>query len=203
MDEQLKQRFMVNLGAFDRQRAQTEGLKHAAVAIAVVDEPDGQPTFILTRRAAKLNSHARQWALPGGRLDPDEDPIEAAIREMEEEIGLRLSKADVMGELDDYKTRSGYMITPVVFWAGSNPTLSPNPDEVAELYRIPLSELDRPDSPKFITIPESENPVIRIFINEYQVHAPTAAVLFQFREVAMHGRPTRVAHFEQPVFAWR
>lgn len=203
MEEHLKQQFMVNLGEFERQRAPTEGLKHAAVAIAVVDEPDGQPTFILTRRAAKLNSHARQWALPGGRLDPHEDPIEAAIREMDEEVGLRLSKADVMGELDDYKTRSGYMITPVVFWAGADPILKPNPDEVSALYRIPLSELDRPDSPKFITIPESENPVIRIFINEYQVHAPTAAVLFQFREVVMHGRPTRVAHFEQPVFAWR
>ncbi|MEQ9121181.1 MAG: coenzyme A pyrophosphatase, partial [Alphaproteobacteria bacterium] len=81
--------------------------------------------------------------------------------------------------------------------------LEPNPDEVHALYRIPLEELNRPESPNLISIPESDRPVIRMAIMEDLVHAPTAALLYQFREVAMHGRPTRVIHYEQPVFAWR
>jgi len=178
-------------------------LKAAAVAVAVLEEADGAPAFILTRRSAALRRHARQWALPGGRLDPGENAMEAALREMEEEIGLRLTPEALIGRLDDYPTRSGYNITPFVFWAGASPRLTPNPDEVHALYRIPLEELNRPESPDLITIPESDRPVIRMAIMEDMVHAPTAAVLYQFREVAMHGRMTRVRHYEQPVFAWR
>lgn len=177
-------------------------LKAAAVTVAVMTDADGAPAFILTRRSGHLRRHARQWALPGGRLDPGETAIEAALREMEEEIGLSLEPADLVGRLDDYPTRSGYNITPFVFWAGAEPKLTPSPDEVHALYRIPLGELDRPESPDIIRIPESDRPVLRMAIMEDMVHAPTAAVLYQFREVAMHGRAARVAHYEQPVFAW-
>ena len=77
----------------------------------------------------------------------------------------------------------------------------PNPAEVAEVHRIPLRELDVP--PRFLTIPESDRPVIQLPLVGHLVHAPTAAMPFQFREVALHGRDTRVADLKQPVFASR
>lgn len=191
-----------NIAALDIDIVDDSGLTPAAVAIAVTEDEHGAPAFVLTRRSGRLRRHARQWALPGGRLDPGETLLEAALREMDEEIGLSLSPDRLLGRLDDYPTRSGYCISPFVFWAGPAPNLTPNPDEVHALYRIPLEELNRPESPNMIAIPESDRPVIRMAIMDEMVHAPTAAILYQFREVAMHGRMVRVDHYEQPVFAW-
>ena len=109
----------------------------------------------------------------------------------------------VLGLLDDYATRSGFVMTPVVVWAGEQPVLVPNPDEVAKAYVVPLAELDRPDAPRFVTIPESDRPVVQMPLLGNLIHAPTAAILLQLREVVVHGRSTRVAHYEQPVFAWK
>lgn len=192
-----------NVERLDVALNQDPALKPAAVSIAVLEEADGAPAFILTRRAGGLRRHARQWALPGGRLDPGETLMQAALREMEEEVGLRLDPSALIGRLDDYPTRSGYNISPFVFWAGRTPDLEANPAEVHAIYRIPLAELDSPQSPNLISIPESDRPVIRMAIAGDMVHAPTAALLYQFREVAMHGRMVRVDHYEQPVFAWR
>lgn len=182
----------------------TRGLKPAAVAITLVETTDasGAAAFLLTRRAAHLRRHANQWALPGGRCDPGETPVEAALRELDEEIGLRLGAGDVLGMLDDYPTRSGYFITPVVVWAGAQAQPRANPEEVASIHRIPLTEIARPEAVDFVTIPESERRVIRFHLNGGHVHAPTAALIYQFREV-LAGRLTRVADLEQPVFAWR
>jgi 8-oxo-dGTP pyrophosphatase MutT (NUDIX family) len=163
----------------------------------------GGAAVLLTRRSAKLRAHAGQWALPGGRVSARETPLDAALRELHEELGLDLGSSDLLGRLDDYSTRSGYVITPFVFWGGADPVLNPNPDEVARVYRIGLHELCRPDSPRFIRIPESERPVIQLPIGTDLIHAPTAAVLYQFRAVAYEGRSERVDHLEQPVFAWR
>lgn len=186
--------------------AQPEGiasLKPAAVAIVLVEAEAGAGTaFLLTERAAGLRTHAGQWALPGGRCDAGETAIEAALREVEEEVGLRLQAQDVLGTLDDYPTRSGYLITPVVIWGGSADGLQPNPDEVAAVHRIPLAVIEREEAVSFISIAQSDRPVVRLYIHGSQIHAPTAAVLYQFREV-LAGRDTRVAHLEQPVFAWR
>ena len=112
-------------------------------------------------------------------------------------------REQVLGVLDDYPTRSGFVITPVVVWGegAAEPTL--NADEVARVYRVPLDDLDRPEVPILVTIPESERPVIQMPLLGTLIHAPTAAVLYQLREVVMHGRPTRVDHFEQPVWAWK
>jgi hypothetical protein len=110
----------------------------------------------------------------------------------------------VLGLLDDYVTRSGYSITPVVVWAVGAGTMTPNPEEVAETHRIPLSILEEPDVPRLISIPESDRPVIQLPLGPGRViHAPTAAVLYQLREVAINGHATRVAHFDQPTWAWR
>jgi len=184
------------LRRFNRIAVPLDGRRAAAVAIAVSD--DG---FVLTRRASKLRAHGGQFALPGGRLDPGEDAVDAALRELREEVGAVANRSDCLGVLDDYPTRSGYVITPVVVWLSAGRQLEANPDEVAELYQIPLASLDV--TPRFIAIPESERPVIQLPLVGRLVHAPTAAVLYQFREVALHGRETRVAHLEQPVFAWR
>jgi len=88
-------------------------------------------------------------------------------------------------------------------WTDTESDLAPNPQEVAAVYRVPLAELERPDVPRLRQIPESERPVISIPLLGTQIHAPTAAILYQLREVAVRGRATRVAEFEQPVFAWR
>ena len=163
----------------------------------------GGPAVLITRRAPTLRSHGGQWALPGGRVDAGETAFAAAVREAREEIGLELDPADLLGVLDDYRTRSGYVMTPFVFWGGADPELRPDPSEVLSVHRISFRELTRPDSPRFVTIPESDRPVVQLPVGGDLIHAPTGAVIVQFRWVAIDGRAERVAHFEQPVFAWR
>ena len=178
-------------------------LKRAAVAIALTASETGAgATFLLTQRAATLRSHAAQWALPGGRCDPGETPARAALRELHEEVGLELGEGDVLGLLDDYPTRSGYLITPVVVWASTDAALAPNPAEVASVHRIALDNIEQQDAFSFTTIPESTRRVIRFRLAGQHIHAPTAALIYQFREV-LAGRNTRVAELEQPVFAWK
>ena len=178
-------------------------LKRAAVAIALTASETGAGTaFLLTRRAASLRSHSSQWALPGGRCDPGETPAQSALRELHEEVGLEQGEGDVLGLLDDYPTRSGYLITPVVVWASTQAAIVPNPAEVDSVHRIALDNIEREDAFSFTTIPESKRRVIRFHLAGQFIHAPTAALIYQFREV-LAGRTTRVVELEQPVFAWK
>lgn len=180
-----------------------EGLKRAAVCLIVADGGDRNAALVLTRRADRLCTHPGQYAFPGGRVDAGETAAEAALREAREEIGLELAPESILGRLDDYPTRSGYLITPLVVWLPEAATMQANPAEVAAIYRIPFADLGRPGSPEFVAIGESTRPVIRYPLLGTTIHAPTAAIMFQFMEVAVHGRATRVAHLEQPVWAWR
>lgn len=205
------------LRAFTVQALPCDGRKHAAVALVVVEAGFGAevpglpsqahwssaPAILATRRAAGLRAHAGQWALPGGRIDAGESPEQAAQRELVEEVGLPLPDAAILGRLDDYATRSGYVITPVVMWAGAAPGMVPNAEEVASIHRIPAAELLREDAPLLDPVPGAEHPVLRMPIGAHWIAAPTAAFLYQFREWLLLGRNTRVAHFDQPRFAWR
>jgi 8-oxo-dGTP pyrophosphatase MutT (NUDIX family) len=175
-------------------------LKRAAVAIALTGGEGEETAFLLTRRAASLRAHSAQWALPGGRCDAGETQAKAALRELHEELGLRVDDGDVLGVLDDYPTRSGYLITPVVVWVATRAPIVPNPDEVASVHRIALAAIEADDAFSFTRIPESTRRVIRFRHVGQHIHAPTAALIYQFREV-LAGRDTRVADLEQPVFA--
>ena len=150
----------------------------------------GGAAFLLCRRASRLNRHAGQWALPGGRIDAGESALDAALRELDEELGVRLEPSAVLGWLDDYVTRSGYRISPVVLWGGADPAVTPAPDEVLAVYRIGLHALQACE-PRFITIPESDRPVLQLPLGNDLIHAPTAALLLQLRQVALLGSRRR------------
>ena len=205
-DDAFRDRIALRCAVFTHLEADAtaNALKLAAVAILLLETGDGSgdAAFLLTRRAKGLRGHSGQWALPGGRCDAGETTAQAALREIAEEVGLALGPDAVLGALDDYPTRSGYLITPVVVWAGLNPELRLNHAEVAFVNRVPLDEIAREEAVAFTTIPESPRRLVHMKINATTVHAPTAALLYQFREL-LAGRITRVADLEQPVFAWR
>ncbi|HSN88174.1 MAG TPA: CoA pyrophosphatase [Thermoanaerobaculia bacterium] len=192
-----------NLARFARRSVSIEGRHHAAVAVVVMPDAAGQAGVVLTVRASGLRRHGGQWALPGGRLDPGETPEQAALRELEEELGLALPWEHLLGRLDDYPTRSGFVITPVVVWGTASAPLKPDPREVASVHLVPFDDLLAPGTVITHSIPQSDRPVLALSILGTLIYAPTAAVLHQFAEVAVLGREVRVDGYEQPVFAWR
>jgi 8-oxo-dGTP pyrophosphatase MutT (NUDIX family) len=202
---ELRARSAANLAAFERREIALAGRRAAAVALTLLADGDRRACFAITRRQLHLGAHSGQWAIPGGRLEPGESAESAALRELEEEVGVKLDARAVLGRLDDFATRSGFVITPVVLWAEPPVELIADPREVAHAYRVPLDALEEPHVPELFSIPQSDRPVLSIPIAMLgtSIYAPTAAILFQLREVALHGRATRVAHYEQPVFAWK
>lgn len=216
-NDDLRAHIARQLADFEVRAAPLDGGRAAAVAVAITaaafgpdlpslprhDTWQDAPALILTRRSLQLRSHPGQWALPGGRIDDGETPEQAALRELQEEVGLALPPSAVLGRLDDFVTRSGFLMTPVVVWAGPTCALEANPQEVASIHRIPFSELLRNDAPILEPGAAGTEPVLKMPIGNNWIAAPTAAVLLQFREVCLRGLATRVAHYEQPGFAWR
>lgn len=202
----LLSRLQANLECFADQMIQRSGLRDAAVAIVVTEHKDtGEACVLMTLRPPRLNRHGGQYALPGGRLDDGESETEAALRELREELGLDLGQDDVLGRLDQFPTRSGFRMSPVVMWASGDVELRPDPSEVAQVFHLPLRELDSPDIPRLQKSENSEHPVLSAFFPTlgHYMYAPTAAILYQFREIALRGKTTRVSHFDQPAFAWK
>jgi 8-oxo-dGTP pyrophosphatase MutT (NUDIX family) len=202
-DDELRAVLAGNLGRFARRTAAAGSGRPAAVAIVVLPEAGGEASVVLTLRASGLRRHGGQWACPGGRLDPGETPEAAALRELEEELGLGLPPDRILGLLDDFPTRSGFVITPVVVWGTADAVLRPDPREVAGAYRVPLADLLDPANVVLQTIPQSDRPLLALAILDTLVYSPTAAILHQFAEVAVRGREVRVDGYEQPRFAWR
>ncbi len=204
-DDEFKAVVTARCRSFRRQELiAAQPLKQAAVAIMIVPAGDGsgRAAFMLTERPSSMRNHAGQYALPGGRCDEGETVQQAALREIEEEIGLRVPEREVLGTLDDFVSRSGYLITPIVVWAPHSEALTLNPEEVACAHRIVLDGFVTEESVSFVSISESPRPVIRIRLLGSHLHAPTAAILFQFCEL-LQGRIARVSEYEQPLFAWR
>ena len=201
-DPDLRTLLATRIARFERRSIPLEGLRPAAVALVVMPDAESRASVILTVRASGLSRHGGQWACPGGRLDPGETAETAALRELEEEVGLSLPLENVLGCLDDYATRSGFVMTPVVVWGTHDAVLRPDLREVASVVLLPLRELT-PDRVVLQPGPPGGQPVLALSLPPRGLlFAPTAALLHQLAEVALHGRDTRVAHFEQPRFAW-
>lgn len=197
----LRAQMGTRLDGFTRIATPRAELKAASVALCVVIAED-RPALLITRRTPRMRAHAGQWALPGGRRDPGESAERTALRELHEETGVRLGPSSVLGLLDDYVSRSGYVMTPVVVWGGpSDGAFTVSEAEVAGVHTVALADLDV--APTLAMIPESDAPVIALPLLGRRLHAPTAAIIYQFCQVALHGVTVRVAHYEQPVFAWR
>lgn len=202
----LRSRLTANLAALERRSIDDASLRQAGVAIVIVkSQTSDEAAVLLTKRPAGMRRHASQWALPGGRLDEDETFEQAALRELHEELRLKLSPPAILGVLDDYPTRSGFRIRPIVVWGGAAPVIDPDPVEVAYALRIPFSELNDARVPHLRATQEGQPPVLSAPLPTTggEVYAPTAAMLYQFREVAIRGLATRVAHFDEPRFAWK
>lgn len=191
-----------NLTAFERRAVPVpEGVRSAAVCLTVVPFRD-EPHILVIKRAPR-GRNAGQWALPGGRLDEAESAQEAALRELAEETGVEAGPTEVAGLLDDFRTESGFVITPLVVVPRGPVQTRPDPKEVQSLHHVPLRRLMKPDLPRWATAADG-GPLLQMPLRPGMViHAPTGALLWQFREVALLGRATRVDTVTQPEFTWR
>lgn len=166
----------------------------------VLEDDEGEASIPLFLRPAGLASHPGQFALPGGKLHGGEGAEAGALRELSEELGLVAGSEAILGLLDDFDTRSGFTITPVVMWSSAAPTeLQPSAAEVAELFLLKLADLRS-------AVGSAKHGTSRAFCLDLPwgpVYAPTAAILYQFSQVALDGRATRVNDFYQPPFARR
>ena len=166
----------------------------------VLEDAAGEARIPLFLRPAGLASHPGQFALPGGKLHEGESAQAGALRELAEELGLDAGAGAILGLLDDFDTQSGFTITPVVMWSDlAAVDLQPSAAEVAELFLLKPEDLRA-------AVAGAKRGTSRAFCLELPwgpVYAPTAAILYQFSEVALDGRATRVKDFYQPPFARR
>jgi 8-oxo-dGTP pyrophosphatase MutT (NUDIX family) len=188
----------MNMSRFDRIEA-ASGVSPAAVAILLMQSPR-ELCIPMLQRPTTMSRHAGQMALPGGRSDAGESAEDCAIREVNEELGLTVEHRDILGKLDDFTTRSGFTITPVVVWSEANPpALRPSQAEVRRLFVVGSEELRQ----AVAASTPGASAAFSLRFREVEVFAPTAAILYQFSEVALDGRSCRVADFYQPPFTHR
>lgn len=199
----LRNRISTNLNEFERYILAGEEYRHAAVALIITPpkKAGDDACMLLTRRTSILNKHAGQWALPGGRVDDGETAYEAAIRETDEEVGLKLRDEHFLGQLDDLATKSNFIMQPFVFWLEDLSELSPNPDEVASIHYWPISFFQDENAIQLIDQEEGHAPLLRLNWGSTRIHAPTGAVLLQLWEAGILGQESRVNHYAHPNWA--
>ncbi|MEW5685969.1 MAG: CoA pyrophosphatase [Pseudomonadota bacterium] len=200
--EDLRLRIATNLAGFERIAIDPAGRRQAAVAIVLSPRETGA-SYLLTRRALHMRGGAGNYALPGGHLDPGEDAIDAARRETFEELGVTVPREAALGLLDDFVTLRGQVVTPVIFWIAEALTLKPNPDEVHDAWFVPLSDLDHPRAPRRERHPDGGPQILRMFARGSWINPPTAAWLYQFREVCLRGHSVRTDGIGQPSWTAR
>lgn len=176
--------------------ADVPGMRRASVVLCVL-EHDGQPCVVVIKRAYR-GRNAGQWALPGGRVDGDETAVAAGLRELHEEIGLVAPPTAVLGRLDDFPAASGFAITPIVVALDDPGALYPNDDEVHAVHFVRLDRLAADDVPHWVDRPDGSRLLQLRIRDSMTIHAPTGAILLQFRDVVLLGRETRVADLLQP-----
>ena len=162
-------------------------LRPAAVLVPIVRRPEGD-TILLTLRTPHLNAHAGQIAFPGGGIDPgDPDPLAAALRETEEEIGLTREAIEVVGRLDTYVSRTGFEIQPFVGLLTPPLETAPDPFEVAEIFEVPLAFILASNNPKRhrITVQGVERQYWAFPYRDRYVWGVTAGILRNLRDVLL------------------
>ena len=199
---ELRARIAANLARFQRRAVDQPEARRAAVSV-VLAPLEGGTGFVFTQRAYSLRRGAGQYALPGGNLEPGETALEAGLRELREELAVDLPPGAALGLLDDFVTRGGHVVTPIVLWSAAPIVLVPAPDEVHAAWLRPIAELDHPDSPRWQPGESGGAEILQMRIRDKWVNPPTAALLYQFREVALHGRPARVDQVGQPAWTAR
>jgi 8-oxo-dGTP pyrophosphatase MutT (NUDIX family) len=193
---ELRLQIAANLRRFERIPTSAPGIP-AAVALVVMHDAGGRACMPMFVRTSGMTRHAGQFGLPGGKLDRGESPEAAAIRELREELGLTVEEGAVLGLLDDFDTQSGFTMTPVVIWGGATiANLDPSRHEVAQLFLLTMPDLR--SAVAGATRGASEDFCLEL--PWAAIYAPTAAVLYQFSEVALDGRSTRVNDYYQPPF---
>lgn len=150
----------------------------AAVLIAITDRPT--PGLLLTQRTAHLRKHAGQVAFPGGRIDPeDASPIDAALREAEEEIGLPRDAVEIIGTVDRYRTVTGFLVTPVIGIVQPDLPLSPHAEEVAAVFEARLTHVLDPANQilRDVLYEGRQRHYYEIFWDEFRIWGATAAMI--------------------------
>jgi len=124
-------------------------LRPAAVLLLVVNHASG-PNVVFTQRTAHLSDHAGQISFPGGRCDPEDcTPERTALREAEEEVGIGAERIEILGRLPEYRTSTGFAVTPVVGWAEPPLEYRPHAQEVESVFEVPLAFLLDPHNHRY------------------------------------------------------
>ena len=157
--------------------APPDNLRDAAVLIAVTDRPE--PGVLLTHRPETMRSHPGQAAFPGGKLDPGEDAVAAALREAHEELGVDPADVRVIGTSDPFRTRTGYEITPVLGVIPPDLAITPNPDEVAGWFEPPLAYVLDPANrtPRTVEWEGAQRTYFEIVWQGHRIWGVTAAII--------------------------
>ncbi len=173
------------------QAVRAKGLRPAAVLIPLLDHPQ-ELRVLFTRRTSHLSRHAGEICFPGGTMERgDSGPLQTALRETQEELGLAMESVRPLGYLPTYHSRSGFHITPVVALLAAEPVLDPDPSEVEEVFEVPLDWLLQPHRYRECRI-EVGGKVHRyheIRYGEYRIWGVTAGILRLLVEILTKDLP--------------